>query len=90
MFVHVYGKLMDITSTTPFRVPTRSHTGIQKAQKQHLKATKNRKLDFDPSLEWTPFRAAEKRFKARFPLPDSSSDILDLAHGDGAYYCLPT
>jgi len=28
--------------------------------------------------EWTPFRAAEKRFKARFPLPDLT-DVLDLS-----------
>ena len=88
MFVHVYGKLMD---TTPFRVQTLGVTPEYRKHKSSIsKATKNRKLDFDPSLEWTPFRAAEKRFKARFPLPDSSSDILDLAHGDGAYYCLPT
>ncbi|KAF8201434.1 hypothetical protein BJ912DRAFT_1019397 [Pholiota molesta] len=31
--------------------------------------------------EWTPFRAAEKRFKARFPPPDLSS-VLDLACAD--------
>lgn len=28
--------------------------------------------------EWTPFRAAEKRFKVRFPPPDLT-DVLDLA-----------
>jgi len=45
----------------------------RKAQRQYLKATKNR-----PQQEWTPFRAAEKKFKARFPPPDFSS-VLDLA-----------
>ncbi|KAF9030768.1 hypothetical protein BJ165DRAFT_1519542 [Panaeolus papilionaceus] len=50
-----------------------------KAQKQFLKATKNRKQDLQS--EWSPFRAAEKRFKARFPPPDLSS-VLDLATKD--------
>ncbi|TFK76503.1 hypothetical protein BDN72DRAFT_809109 [Pluteus cervinus] len=53
----------------------------KKARRQYLKATKHR----DPALEadWTPFRAAEKRFKARFPPPDLSN-VLDLALLDPA------
>ncbi|KAJ7632537.1 hypothetical protein FB45DRAFT_912725 [Roridomyces roridus] len=35
--------------------------------------------DSSVELDWTPFRAAEKRFKARFPPPDLSQDVLDLA-----------
>ncbi|KAJ7172566.1 hypothetical protein C8R46DRAFT_1086422 [Mycena filopes] len=45
----------------------------RKAKRQYLNSTRNRK-----STDWTPFRAAEKRFKARFPPPDLS-DVLDLA-----------
>jgi alkylated DNA repair protein alkB family protein 1 len=41
-----------------------------------LKTTKNRSKDID--AEWTPFRAAEKKYKARFPPPDLSH-VLDLA-----------
>lgn len=48
----------------------------KKAQRQFLKATKNRPFNIDQ--EWTPFRAAEKRFKARFP-PLDLSTVLDLA-----------
>ena len=47
----------------------------KKAQRQYLKATKNRPVNIDQ--EWTPFRTAEKRFKARFPPLDLSS-VLDL------------
>jgi alkylated DNA repair protein alkB homolog 1 len=53
----------------------------KKAQRQYLKATKNRPVNIDQ--EWTPFRAAEKRFKARFPPLDLSS-VLDLALRDDA------
>lgn len=48
----------------------------KKAQRQYLKATKNRPVNI--IQEWTPFRAAEKKFKARFPPLDLSS-VLDLA-----------
>jgi alkylated DNA repair protein alkB family protein 1 len=47
----------------------------RKAQRQHLKATKNRPATIDQ--DWTPFRASEKKYKARFPPPDLSS-VLDL------------
>ena len=48
---------------------------FKKARRQHLKTTRNR--DDTVDLDWTPFRAAEKRYKARFPPPDLS-DVLDL------------
>jgi alkylated DNA repair protein alkB homolog 1 len=53
----------------------------KKAQRQFLKATINRPVNFDQ--QWTPFRAAEKRFKARFPPLDLSS-VLDLASRNDA------
>jgi hypothetical protein len=46
----------------------------KKALRKHLKQ-KRPPLDHD----WTPFRAAEKRYKARFPPPDLR-DVLDLSH----------
>ncbi|KAL0579949.1 hypothetical protein V5O48_002033 [Marasmius crinis-equi] len=48
----------------------------KKARKLFLKSTKNRNNDTDH--DWTPFRAAEKRYKARFPPPDLAN-VLDLA-----------
>ncbi|KAJ6455668.1 hypothetical protein C8R45DRAFT_845367 [Mycena sanguinolenta] len=48
----------------------------KKAKRQYLNSTRNRRSDVE--LDWTPFRAAEKRFKARFPPPDLST-VLDLA-----------
>ncbi|KAH0827006.1 hypothetical protein J3R83DRAFT_4673 [Lanmaoa asiatica] len=48
----------------------------KKARRQHWKSTKNRPIDVDAS--WSPFRAAEKKYKARFPPPDLSA-VLDLA-----------
>lgn len=53
----------------------------KKAQRQYIKATKNRPANINQ--EWTPFRAAEKRFKARFPPLDLSS-VLDLASRNDA------
>lgn len=53
-----------------------SSPAYRKAQRQYFKSTKNR--DADVERDWTPFRAAEKRFKARFPPPDLSN-VLDLA-----------
>ncbi|KAJ3509218.1 hypothetical protein NMY22_g16368 [Coprinellus aureogranulatus] len=55
-----------------------SSPAYRKARRQFYKATKNR-----PPVEqdWTPFRAAEKHFKARFPPPDLSG-VLDLAQLD--------
>jgi len=64
-------------ATTPALLPNTPE--YKKAQRQYLKATKNRPANIDQ--EWTPFRAAEKRFKARFPPPDLST-VLDLACRD--------
>ncbi|KIJ68929.1 hypothetical protein HYDPIDRAFT_172447 [Hydnomerulius pinastri MD-312] len=53
----------------------------KKARRQYIRTTKNRSHDVDAT--WTPFRAAEKKYKARFPPPDLSG-VLDLtapAHG---------
>ncbi|EGN95446.1 hypothetical protein SERLA73DRAFT_162321 [Serpula lacrymans var. lacrymans S7.3] len=47
----------------------------KKAKKQHIKTTRNRDKEID--LDWTPFRAAEKKYKAKFPPPDLT-DVLDL------------
>ena len=54
-------------------------SSYRKAERQFRKATKNRPANIEQG--WTPFRAAEKRFKARFPPPDISS-VLDLASPD--------
>ena len=48
----------------------------KKARRQYLKSVRNRPSS--DSLGWTAFRAAEKRYKARFPPPDLSN-VLDLA-----------
>ncbi|KAF8894517.1 hypothetical protein BD779DRAFT_1797519 [Infundibulicybe gibba] len=53
-----------------------SSQAYKRAKRQHLKATKNRPSEVE--LDWTPFRAAEKRYKARFPPPDLRN-VLDLA-----------
>lgn len=53
-----------------------SSSSYKKAKRQYLKTTKNRNKDIE--LDWTPFRAAEKKYKARFPVPDLSN-VLDLA-----------
>lgn len=49
---------------------------FKRARRHHYKSTKNR--DGDTDIDWTPFRAAEKKYKARFPPPDLSG-ALDLA-----------
>lgn len=53
-----------------------STSAFKKARKQHYKSTKNRPTDCD--VDWTAFRIAEKKYKARFPPPDLSN-VLDLA-----------
>jgi len=53
----------------------------KRARKHYYKSTKNRAEGLDK--DWTPFRAAEKEYKARFPPPDLS-DVLDLALLDEA------
>lgn len=56
---------------------------FKKARRQHYKSNKNRPTDSDSLSEWTAFRAAEKKYKARFPPPDLSN-VLDLAALDEA------
>ncbi|KAI0668529.1 hypothetical protein C8Q78DRAFT_1047664 [Trametes maxima] len=56
-----------------------SSAAYKKARKKHLKSTRNRPEHID--ADWTPFRAAEKKYKARFPPPDLS-DVLDFAAAD--------
>ena len=51
----------------------------KKAKRKFLKNTKNRPEHTDG--DWTPFRAAEKKYKARFPPPDLSS-VFDIAASD--------
>lgn len=53
----------------------------KKARRQFYKATKGRPPPSEN--DWTPFRAAEKKYKARFPPPDLSN-VLDLAQLDSA------
>ncbi|KAF9069937.1 hypothetical protein BDP27DRAFT_1293353 [Rhodocollybia butyracea] len=53
-----------------------SSKAYKKARRQYLKTTRNR--DQNIEKDWTPFRAAEKYFKARFPPPDLTK-VLDLA-----------
>lgn len=48
----------------------------KRTRRHHYKTTKNRVEGLD--TDWTPFRVAEKKYKARFPPPDLS-DVLDLA-----------
>ncbi len=48
----------------------------KKARRHFFSATKHRQKDSDAL--WSPFRAAEKRYKARFPPPDLSA-ALDFA-----------
>lgn len=61
-------------STTDLFDPTSK--AYKKARRQYHKATKNRSSDVES--DWTEFRAAEKRYKSRFPPPDLCN-VLDLA-----------
>ncbi|KAH9955609.1 hypothetical protein BC827DRAFT_1141187 [Russula dissimulans] len=53
----------------------------KRARRHHYKTAKNRVEGL--GADWTPFRAAEKRYKARFPPPDLSG-VLDPALLDNA------
>ena len=46
----------------------------KKAFKQYLKSTRGHVVD---SFQWTEFKRAEKKYKAKFP-PPSLDDVLDL------------
>ncbi|KAL5533065.1 hypothetical protein ACEPAF_4841 [Sanghuangporus sanghuang] len=65
--------IVDNASTDMF---TQGSSSYKKARKQYLKSNRNRPSG--SSLDWTPFRAAEKKYMAKFPSPDLS-DVLDLA-----------
>jgi len=56
---------------------TSDEKAYKKAKKFYEKSLRNRPPE-QVGADWTPLRAAEKRFKARFPPPDLS-DVLDLA-----------
>ena len=58
-----------------------SSKAYKRARKHHYKTTKNRPDCLE--ADWTPFRAAEKKYKARFPPPDLT-DVLDLAEDDAS------
>lgn len=57
--------------------PASDDRACKKAKKLYEKSLRNRPPE-QLGAGWTPFRIAEKRFKARFPPPDLS-DVLDLA-----------
>lgn len=72
---------MALTTQPPLQSPTpavgsTSDSAYKKARRQFLKSTRNRPKDIED--QWTPFRAAEKKYKAKFPPPDLSG-VLDLA-----------
>ena len=64
------------TSYTSADLHDPTSAAYKKARRQHFKATRNRQQVGES--DWTPFRAAEKKYKARFPPPDLA-DVLDLA-----------
>lgn len=70
----------DMSSVPSISTDT-SSAAYKKAKKQYLKTTKARNKDVE--LDWTPFRAAEKKYKAHFPPPDLSQ-VLDLATLDAS------
>ncbi|KIY69975.1 hypothetical protein CYLTODRAFT_442295 [Cylindrobasidium torrendii FP15055 ss-10] len=59
-----------------FALHDSSSAAYKKARRIHYKTTKNR--DSAADADWTPFRTAEKYYKARFP-PPSLVNVLDLA-----------
>ncbi|RXW24124.1 hypothetical protein EST38_g1735 [Candolleomyces aberdarensis] len=67
-----------MSTTTTAELLDPNSAAYKRARRQFYKTTKNR-----PTVDqdWTPFRAAEKRFKARFPPPDLSN-VLDIAQLD--------
>ncbi|KAF9650828.1 hypothetical protein BDM02DRAFT_3111372 [Thelephora ganbajun] len=56
---------------------TSDEKAYKKAKKLYEKSLRNRPPQ-QVCADWTPFRTAEKQFKARFPPPDLSN-VLDLA-----------
>ncbi|KAG5221673.1 Alpha-ketoglutarate-dependent dioxygenase alkB [Salix suchowensis] len=72
---------MPSATTSMMELHNPSTKAYKKAKRQYQKATKNRASDIE--ADWTPFRAAEKRYKARFP-PPNIEDVLDIATLDPA------
>lgn len=70
-----------LPAMTSIHIPIAQHDehAYKRAKRQYLKTTRGR----DPNIgqDWTPFRAAEKTFKARFP-PPNLNDVLDLKSTD--------
>lgn len=58
-----------------------SSSQYKQARRQYIRSTKNRPADVES--DWSPFRRAEKRYKARYPPPDLSN-VIDLASIDRA------
>ena len=75
-FLHTPAFIMSLTSSTDTSSPA-----YKKAERQYFKSTSSRSKNVE--LNWTPFRAAEKKYKARFPPPDLSQ-VLDVARIDDA------
>ncbi|KZT11624.1 uncharacterized protein LAESUDRAFT_784182 [Laetiporus sulphureus 93-53] len=69
------------TSVSASDVHDPASSAYKKARKRYLKSLRNRNDQVEP--DWTPFRAAEKRYKARFPPPDLTN-VLDLATLDAS------
>ncbi|CCM07222.1 uncharacterized protein FIBRA_09567 [Fibroporia radiculosa] len=64
------------TTCSPADLHDPTSAAYKKARRLHLKTTRNRSDHAE--ADWTPFRAAEKKYKARFPPPDLSH-VLDTA-----------
>lgn len=73
---------VSVPSATPAALHDPTSAAYKKAARLHRKSTKNRPEQAAGDA-WTPFRAAEKAYKARFPPPDLRS-VLDLAMLDPA------
>lgn len=61
------------TATAPYDPESKEY---KRAKRLHEKTTRGRSERIE--ADWTPFRAAEKKYKAKFPPPDLSA-VLDLA-----------
>lgn len=73
---HLHRSAHSTMPTTVINVYDTDSKEYKKAKRKHLKSTRGRGDQVES--DWTPFRAAEKKFKAKFPPPDLSG-VLDLA-----------
>ena len=69
---------MTASTAGPYETHSKEY---KRAKRLHEKTTRGRNEHIE--TEWTPFRAAEKKYKAKFPPPDLSG-VLDLALLDDA------